>query len=75
KTKCATRTRLRTNPSRTPKIHQILAVLGKVKHQNSDFLGESIRRLLNPAFFGGIYLCVLWQLAYEKRMIFSIFFA
>ena len=45
KARFATRTRLRKNPSRTPKIHQ-----------NSDFLGEH-QNTINPAFYGGIYLC------------------
>ena len=40
KEKCATRTRLRTNPSRTPKIHQ-----------NSDFLERIIFKHPNGCFF------------------------
>ena len=47
KEKCATRTRLRTNPSRTPKIHQNLYFLERIifKHPNGCFF---IRAILIP---------------------------
>ena len=57
KARFATRTRLRKNPSRTPKIHQNSDFLGNdIIYQNSDFLGEH-QKTINPAFYGGIYLC------------------